>query len=351
MGTSVDFGLPRGNAFPRQLGADGTSWPQSAVHTEPNELSGAGVDADDEAVLLALLARSQATAAELAATTGQPVGQATAVLDRLCRRGLAARLAGPQRRYTAAEPQMAIDVLVYPVEQALRRAREAAAELGALFAASRTERSTDGPVEVVTGREEISRCFLRLQQGAVRDVCAFDRPPYVHAAGNQVEPGILARGVRWRAVYHPDALDLPGAVAEIRNLVALGERARVLADVPFKMHLVDDRAALVAQDSDTATIRAALVHPSALLDALTIVFETCWARATPLDGAADEPEISDEDRQLLALLAAGVKDDAIGRQLGLSVRTMRRRMRRLLDLLDAQTRFQAGMEAARRGWI
>lgn len=319
--------------------------------SDPNALAAAGVPAGDELVLRALLIRPQATAAELATATGQPPERVAAALDRLSGRGLAARLAGTQHRYTAAEPQTALDALIHPAEQQLRRARDAAAELTALFHAARADRSTAGPVEVVTGREEVSRCFLRMQQSAVRDVCAFDRPPYVHATGNPVEPAILARGVRWRAVYHPDALELPGAMAEIRSLVALGEHARVLADVPFKMHLVDDRVAMVALDSDTATVRAALVHPSALLEALTMVFESCWRRATPLDTAAGEAAVSDEDRQLLALLAAGVKDDAISRQLGLSVRTMRRRIRRLLDLLDAQTRFQAGMEAARRGWI
>lgn len=315
-----------------------------------NALAGAGVDADDEQVLRALLTRTQATADELAAATGQRGDQVTAALVRLSGQGLVARLAGPPARYTAAHPRTALDALIHPAEQALRRARDAAAELTALFHAVRAERPTAGPVEVVTGHE-IGRAFVRMQQSAVREVRAFDRPPYVHAAGNPVEPGILARGVRWRAVYHPEALVLPGAIAEIRGLVALGEHARVLADVPFKMHLVDDRVAMIALDADTPTTRTALVHPSALLDALAIVFESCWQRATPLDGAADEATISDQDRQILALLAAGVKDDAISRQLGLSVRTMRRRVSQLLDLLGAQTRFQAGMQAARRGWL
>nr|WP_284716815.1 LuxR C-terminal-related transcriptional regulator [Streptomyces sp. G1] len=54
---------------------------------------------------------------------------------------------------------------------------------------------------------------------------------------------------------------------------------------------------------------------------------------------------------LLALLVSGLKDEAIARQLGWSVRTMRRRMSRLHDQLGAANRFQAGAVAARRGWI
>ena len=54
---------------------------------------------------------------------------------------------------------------------------------------------------------------------------------------------------------------------------------------------------------------------------------------------------------MLTLMAVGMKDDAIARQLGISPRTLRRRSQELLVELAAGNRFQAGVEAARRGWI
>lgn len=323
----------------------------SAVAVDRNPLAGVGVDSGDETVLRALLRHPQATAEELTASSGQPAERVASSLARLQARGLAARLAGPDQRFAAADPRVALDSLIQPVEQALRRARDASGELAALFHAVRDQGQVDAPVEVVAGSEEVSRAFVRMQQNVLHSVRAFDRPPYVNAAGNPVEPAILERGVRWRAIYHPAAFEVPGSYREVRHLVSLGEQARVLAEVPFKMHLVDDRVALVPLEPRAETVRAALVHPSPLLDALVLLFESCWERAVPLDARPGEEAISDEDRQLLALLAAGVKDDAIGRALGLSVRTMRRRVRRLLESLGAQTRFQAGMQATRRGWI
>jgi len=50
-------------------------------------------------------------------------------------------------------------------------------------------------------------------------------------------------------------------------------------------------------------------------------------------------------------MAVGMKDEAIARQLGMSPRTLRRRSQELLAELGAGNRFQAGVEAARRGWI
>jgi DNA-binding NarL/FixJ family response regulator len=54
---------------------------------------------------------------------------------------------------------------------------------------------------------------------------------------------------------------------------------------------------------------------------------------------------------VLELLQLGMKDETIARQLGVSLRTVRRRIAALMDDLGVDTRFQAGLEAARRGLI
>ncbi|WP_316781966.1 response regulator transcription factor [Streptomyces sasae] len=79
-------------------------------------------------------------------------------------------------------------------------------------------------------------------------------------------------------------------------------------------------------------------------------FEPCRRQAVPLHGEVGD-ELGDEGRSLLALMAAGLKDEAIARRLGWSPRTMRRRVSALLALLGATNRFQAGAIAARRGWL
>ncbi len=46
-----------------------------------------------------------------------------------------------------------------------------------------------------------------------------------------------------------------------------------------------------------------------------------------------------------------MKDEAIARQLDMGARTLQRRVAHLLGLLGAETRFQAGIQASRLGWI
>jgi DNA-binding NarL/FixJ family response regulator len=69
-----------------------------------------------------------------------------------------------------------------------------------------------------------------------------------------------------------------------------------------------------------------------------------------MDGQRYDVGASDQ-RLLLSQLAGGAKDEQIARALGLSVRTVRRRVAELLVELGADSRFQAGVEAVRRGWI
>ena len=79
------------------------------------------------------------------------------------------------------------------------------------------------------------------------------------------------------------------------------------------------------------------------------VFKKAWA--TGDDEAEAVGDDGDQRRMLLGLLAAGLTDEAIGRQLGWHPRTVQRHVRRLMTELGAQTRFQAGLQAARRGWL
>ncbi|MDG4862340.1 hypothetical protein P8605_29770, partial [Streptomyces sp. T-3] len=270
-------------------------------------------------------------------------------LDRLRENGLVGRLAGGRRRYAAIEPGAAVEALVRSRTAELDNVRAAAGELSRLFAAARQGGSEE--VEILTGSEALGRWFVRLQQEAREDVMTLDRPPYALTTSNPVEATALTRGVRYRAVYAPEALEWPGVLGDIRELVAHGEQARVLPGLRIKLAMADRRLALMPLSLDfSSEVRAAVIRPSALLDGLVDYWELCWRQATPLDAPAGD-ELAEEDRQLLTLLVGGLKDEAIARQLGWSVRTMRRRMSRLHEELGAANRFQAGVIAVRRGWI
>lgn len=63
------------------------------------------------------------------------------------------------------------------------------------------------------------------------------------------------------------------------------------------------------------------------------------------------PALSERERELLVLLSAGCGDDSMAVQLGISVRTVRRRISAIMTRLGARSRFQAGAKAAHEGWL
>lgn len=304
-------------------------------------------------VYLALLDNGASTSVELRdRVPGAGVPQALSALEAL---GLISRLPGRPVRYQPTRPDMAMEVLVRAREQELQQVRVLATSLLERFRSGQGTANPSEIVEVVTTREATVQRLAQLQRSARYTVSAFDRPPYVvGGGGNTIEEELLATGVRYRCVYDRAGIDLPGRMSAIRSLVEQGEQARVAVGVPVKMFLADDTLGLISLDRPASSDSALVIHASSLLDTLIALFDAVWADAVPMRfdaaGPAETPRRATM-RTLLGLLAAGLTDEAIARQMGWHPRTAQRHVRELMAELGAQTRFQAGLQAARRGWL
>lgn len=278
---------------------------------------------------------------------------------RACRRlvdlRLVRRVRVPGRRswrIEAVDPQTGLQSLILARDTRLRQAQTAARELGDAFRRATTATTRDELMEVLVGPDEITS-RIGLTERAAREVRVIERPPY-HADSDRNDPeefALLDRGGRARAIYDRTALDYPGRVSVIREAAAAGEESRVMANAPAKIIIIDDSVAMMPLHAGHGLSPAFIViNPSALLDALVGMFELCWRLALPIgmvDGAgvADAGEGSSEE-QLLALMDMGLADSAIARELGVSERTVRRRLHDLLVARDLKTRYQLGL---RRG--
>lgn len=286
-------------------------------------------------------------------------GHSVSLVDRLRELGLVTRIDGDPPKWTASPPNTALLLLVSDRGRELAEARRYVAELVSRFGRTGADSDLPAMVEVVYGREEIIRRFRALQLTS-RQFRSCDAPPYPAddaAQPNTLELDQLNAGLRFRVLYDRTALDIPGRLADLEAGIAAGEEARV-ADIPLKMTLFDDTAAILPLHQPPDVESRLLVYNPVLLDALSALFEMCWDHALPLhvsqgraelSGAGDEPPPG--ERQLLVLLVAGLTDQDIAAQLGISDRTVRSRVRAMMDRLDATTRFQAGYQAVLRGWL
>lgn len=322
-----------------------------------------GLDDHEALAYRCLVERPSGSATELAQATGLDSLDAARILAALEGKGLAARSTSGQDRYVASPPGVALGALLVQRQEDLRRAQAEMAELAGLYRGAAARRDVTDVVDVVRGVDAISQRFAQLQSSAKRevhvlvksDVAVVSREDNEHA-----ESQALQRGVRYHVVVERSAFDRPGFYAAAEEGMAAGEEIRVAGVVPLRMLIVDRELAIIPLVSGAAAEPvhdALLVHSSGLLDALLALFDFVWDAAPRLvrgNGRPDEvagDRLAPIDAKILSLLLAGLTDHSIGSQLGLSLRTVQRKVRQMMDLAQVDTRLQLGYEASRRAWV
>ncbi|WP_241518739.1 LuxR C-terminal-related transcriptional regulator [Streptomyces sp. CB03238] len=77
----------------------------------------------------------------------------------------------------------------------------------------------------------------------------------------------------------------------------------------------------------------------------------CGAGANGVPATPPSPPAPPHLREVLRVLEQGLTDEAAAAQLGISARTYSRRVGELMAQLGTGSRFRAGVEAVRRGWL
>lgn len=309
-------------------------------------LESVGVEPPDEEAYRAVLSAPGCEVQELAATLGRDEPDVLETVGRLEKLGLLTTTSDDPVRLIPTRPDVAVDALVAVRRAELDRVR---AEARVLLSELSTQEQyrPENLVEVIVGQEAIAARFAQLLNGTRNQLLVLDRPPYAAQAeeSDSTVRGLLGDGVVVHGIYSPDSLDIPGGVDEAYSAADAGETSRVHPQVPMKLAVFDGKIALLPLSVDQLVDSALVVHPCALLDALIEMFWLLWDQAVPVVPAT---KADPTDARLMTLLAAGFKDDAIARQLGLSSRTVGRRVAELMEALGARTRFQAGIQAQRR---
>ncbi|WP_278234647.1 helix-turn-helix domain-containing protein [Isoptericola sp. AK164] len=309
-----------------------------------------------------LLGRSSADAAELAVRTGVARHAIQEQLDRLEALGLVARSGARYDRYVAAPPDVALASLLLDHEERTRRARTELSRLEAVYREA-APRQTEDAVDVVRGSEAVRQRFNQLQRSARAEVLEFVRGDVavVEPSQNVEEEAALARGVAYRFVIERPAVEREGVIEAVRSTVERGAQVRLVRSLPTRLLVVDRRIAMVpfSASSRDQSGGALLLQAGGLLDMATALFEQTWRSASPLGEDDDEPspavardaDLEPADRYLLQLLNAGLTDRTVAARLGVSMRTVQRQVRTLMERADVDTRLQLGVVAARQGWL
>ncbi|MDX2529766.1 DNA-binding response regulator [Streptomyces europaeiscabiei] len=162
-----------------------------------------------------------------------------------------------------------------------------------------------------------------------------------------------------RKLYSPAVLADERDREVLREMAAHGIQVRISATPLPQGTVFIDRRTMFLTDPDAAPSSAhgprrrtyTMSAEPALVSGAYALFEAAWETATDLAALsdADRPRIDAQAREVLYALGSGMTDVAAARELGMSLRTYRRRVAELLVALGADSRFQAGMRAGELG--
>ncbi|MBL1100443.1 helix-turn-helix transcriptional regulator [Streptomyces coffeae] len=174
-----------------------------------------------------------------------------------------------------------------------------------------------------------------------------DRVTKVLAERASLAPRLVVRGL-WSAEAVPDLLDLGERLRHLRMeiRVAEGELRELL--------VVDGEVALVRADSPELPLGYAVtVRDPAAVRVLELLFAGAWSGARRLSAhlGMGERLRTDQSRAILAKLCAGYTDEEAAGEMGVSLRTYRRRVAEIMGELGATSRFQAGLRAGELGLL
>ncbi|MET9554770.1 DNA-binding response regulator [Streptomyces sp. NPDC006645] len=288
-----------------------------------------------------------------------------------------------------------------PASRPVRGTHQVAATLAALVRSARHELLTfDDPGNSLG--KGLPLPFLEFATSCVRAVAERADPearaePGAGAGGGSGAGAGAGNGAGAGAGSDARTAPLPAVPLTVRRIVprrglaalpyelrALARGARQTESIPFKMVLVDRTTAALPLDLDLHFNGLLLVQDPVVVGALVRIHQHWWdsgeeypARGYASDGAlwdpATGPAPADTEtgagsgaavgggletdvlpphlRPVLEAMLCGLTDEAAAARLGMSPRTYSRRVGQLLTALGTTSRFRAGAEAARRGWL
>lgn len=282
-----------------------------------------GIAQIDEQIYLQLLRNGPASVTALSVITGFGRRVVQTSVERLQVSGLAQTSPPPNERIIAIPLEIAVDHLIRQRKHDLEMVRNTATKLAAELHAQ-SEGGSQDQVTVLHQHNDVAFAIEELHQTAQHELRVLIRSPF------DLPP---AGPVSRRVVRDTSLFPAPSGVNQLR----------LASNVPANLLLADHTTALMPLDTT-----AVVVKPGNLFDALDALFDAVWRTATPFGGS---PSIDVNDQALLSLLVAGLTDDAAGARLGMSRRTVARRVQRLMQETGAHSRLQLGWWAREREWL
>jgi hypothetical protein len=265
----------------------------------------------------------------------------------------------------ASDPEISEFELSAPIEREILARQRTLVQLHhqlrsltPIYSDANSQRRSATPTRIVSEPADVRREIASTAQRCKQEVLAMQpgggRRAETLDEAFERDLSVLKRGVSMRTLYQRTARASPATQNYVRRVIEAGAQIRVTTG-PFERLLIFDReVAFVPQERHGEQAPgAAVVTDPTVVGFLCRVFENYWQWSEPYsyDFHDGSPTLDAPRTAIVRLMAAGLKDDVIARQLGMATRTCRRYMAEILNDLGASSRFEAGVKAVQLGLV
>ncbi|MQS12979.1 LuxR family transcriptional regulator [Streptomyces kaniharaensis] len=254
-------------------------------------------------------------------------------------------------RFVPVNPDVAAAGLVAPLESELRRrladtqrVRGELALLGQVYAQSRARdhAGLDEVRELGTVIDLIADATARCREEALTCQPGGGRAPHLLEQAYTRDLTMIRRGVRMRTLYQHTARHHAPTQEYVERITQVGAEVRTTSELFGRMIAFDREVVFIPHQDDPDS--AVVIRDPSTVGYLCTVFDQWWSQADHYTPArfSRSPAAGEIKEAIIRLLAEGLKDEVIARRLGMSLRTCRKHIAEIMEILGAESRFQAG---------
>lgn len=198
-----------------------------------------------------------------------------------------------------------------------------------------SESSAAATSEILTAQPGGNRTKTSMEQGLRNSLAAIER------------------GARLRHIYQHPARYNPHLKDYMTRVPAGWLEVRTVEQTVERLIIFDREMALIPADAERTTALE-IRHP-ALVTYLVQVYEVLWAGGTPLaehlPATSPRTQVTPVQQSIARLLVEGTSDEAVARRMGISVRTCRAHIAKLMHALNASSRTHLGALLVQSGLV
>ncbi|MFI6691438.1 LuxR C-terminal-related transcriptional regulator [Streptomyces sp. NPDC050433] len=204
-----------------------------------------------------------------------------------------------------------------------------------LIASVLSDASAAATSEILTAQPGGNRTKTSMEQGLRNSLAAIER------------------GARLRHIYQHPARYSPHLKDYMTRVPADRLEVRTVEQTVERLIIIDREMALIPADPERTTALE-IRHP-ALVTYLIQVYDVLWAQGTPLTEhltpTSPRTPVTQVQQSIARLLAEGTSDEVVARRMGISVRTCRSHIAKLMTALNASSRTHLGALLVQSGLL